>query len=90
MEDEPVKEKSLLEVLDNISKDGTLITEFILKVNEEGENTILNIAVFNLDLRHQKEVDSVIQSIKDLFEFYNEFLKIKQLKNVKDNEQNII
>lgn len=90
MKDEPSTEKTLLETLDDISKEGTLITEFILKVNEKGENTILNIAVFNLDLRNYKDVDSVIQSIKDQFEFYKEFQLKQDLKHIKNNEQNII
>lgn len=90
MKDEPSTGKTLLETLDDISKEGTLITEFILKVNEKGENTILNIAVFNLDLRNYKDVDSVIQSIKDQFEFYKEFQLKQDLKHIKNNEQNII
>lgn len=90
MKDESSTGKTLLETLDDISKEGTLITEFILKVNEKGENTILNIAVFNLDLRNYKDVDSVIQSIKDQFEFYKEFQLKQDLKHIKNNEQNII
>ena len=90
MKDEPSTGKTLIETLDDISKEGTLITEFILKVNEKGENTILNIAVFNLDLRNYKDVDSVIQSIKDQFEFYKEFQLKQDLKHIKNNEQNII
>jgi len=90
MKDEPSTGKTLLETLDDISKEGTLITEFILKVNEKGENTILNIAVFNLDLRNYKDVDSVIQSIKDQFEFYKEFQLKQDLKHIKNNEQNIV
>lgn len=90
MKDEPSTGKTLLETLDDISKEGKLITEFILKVNEKGENTILNIAVFNLDLRNYKDVDSVIQSIKDQFEFYKEFQLKQDLKHIKNNEQNII
>ena len=90
MKDEPSTEKTLIETLDDISKEGTLITEFILKVNEKGENTILNIAVFNLDLRNYKDVDSVIQSIKDQFEFYKEFQLKQDLKHIKNNEQNIV
>jgi len=90
MKDEPSTGKTLIETLDDISKEGTLITEFILKVNEKGENTILNIAVFNLDLRNYKDVDSVIQSIKDQFEFYKEFQLKQDLKHIKNNEQNIV
>lgn len=90
MKDESSTGKTLLETLDDISKEGTLITEFILKVNEKGENTILNIAVFNLDLRNHKDVDSVIHSIKDQFEFYKEFQLKQDLKHIKNNEQNIV
>lgn len=90
MKDEPSTGKTLLETLDDISKEGTLITEFILKVNEKGTNTILNIAVFNLDLRNYKDVDSVIQSIKDQFEFYKEFQLQQDKKHIKNNEQNTI
>ena len=90
MKDEPTTTKEFYEKINNIQEDGKPITEFLLKINEKGENTILNIVVLNLDLRNHGEVTSVIQSIKDQFEFYLQFQTEQEKKKIKDNEQNII
>lgn len=90
MNDEPITNKEFYEKINNLQEDEKPITEFLLKVNEKGENTILNIVVLNLDLRNHGEVTSVIQSIKDQFEFYLEFQTEQEKKKVIDNAQNII
>lgn len=92
MEDEPIikEEKTLLQILKDVCTDKELKTEFGMRVNEKGENTILNIVVLNLDMRNHKEVNSIIKSINEQFDYYKEFELKRQKQNIKDNEQNII
>jgi phosphopantetheine adenylyltransferase len=92
MKDEPIttEEKTLLQTLKNICKDNNLQVEFVMRVNEKGENTIFNMVVLNLDMRNHHTVNSIIKSINEQFDYYKEF-ELRTLKqNIKDNEQNII
>ena len=90
MKDEPSSEKTLLETLNKIIPEKEFIIEFCIKVDEKGENSILSIIVFNLDLRDHAKVNSVIKSINEQFNDYKEFQLNKQIKNIKNNEQNTL
>ena len=62
---------NLQTVLETFKTD-KLEVESVLKVNENRENTMLNIVILNLDLRDEEKVTSVIEWIRKSFEFYRE------------------
>jgi len=58
-----------------------LSVEYVLRVNEEHKNTILDISIRNLDLRNEEQVASVITSIQENFEFYKDNKSIQHIKS---------
>jgi hypothetical protein len=79
-----MSEPKLQSIIDKLTIT-SLDVESVISVNENQENTILNIMVLNLDLRNEEQVTSVIEWIRQHFEDYKE-PKSKQHKPKPINE----